>query len=228
MVPDSPVQALGNYADGTRGVLVDLVRYRHERAAEGHEASGSRYAMGFGSQWRDLLDDARDAFSMQGFQTHKLSPAGYSLPVVNNCLIYVWRGKADAAGDFASSPTRRNGFDAPLPDPMLIEPSFADRGEPAEEAPEERELKHLIKTLPDTMSLVLVIVDSSPRQLRSIQWAIAVLDENAKTQLHGQESIWESEIVADDAVEAVESFDSGTPDTPVVELQQQDRPRTDA
>src|SRR5690606_4355418 len=126
MVSRSPASALGPHAHGVRDLLVGVVRARHDRAAEAHQASGSRYSMGFGSQWRDLLDDALEALSGRGFLSHKLAPAAYELPVVNDCLIYVWRvpDTPDAVRGFASSPTRKNGFAARPPDPMLFEPGF--------------------------------------------------------------------------------------------------------
>jgi len=58
MVPDSPVAALGAQAPGVRDLVVEIARSRHDRAAEAHHASGSRYGMGFGTQWRDLLGDS--------------------------------------------------------------------------------------------------------------------------------------------------------------------------
>ncbi|MER7544713.1 hypothetical protein ABTW95_17065, partial [Spirillospora sp. NPDC127506] len=108
MVSLSPAEALGSHAPGARDLLVEVVRSRHDREAEAHLAKGSRYSMGFGSQWRDLLDDALEAMADRGYQSHKLAPAGYELPVVNDSLIYVWRvpGTPDAVSRFASSPTR--------------------------------------------------------------------------------------------------------------------------
>ncbi|WP_092612698.1 hypothetical protein [Raineyella antarctica] len=231
MVQDSPAQALGADAAGARDVLVEVVRSVHERFAEAHQVSGSRYAMGFGSQWRDLLDDAHEAFASRGFRSQKLAPAGYRLPVVGSCLIYVWRGNADTASNFASSPTRQSGFGAvPLPQAMLIEPSFADWGESIDESGETSvpNPQTVLRQVDDPMTLVLVIVDSSPRQLQSIQWAIAVLDEAGKVQLYGQESIWEPELAVVGQASEVESFDSGTPVAPVVELQKQEGPHSDA
>jgi hypothetical protein len=186
--------------------------------------------MGFGTQWRDLLDDTDDAMKDRGFQTHKLTPGGHKIPVVNDCLVYVWRvpDTPDAVSQFASSPTRKNGFTAPPPPPMLFEPSLVDGDEPVAEATEESELQHVVRTFGDTMPLVLVMVESTPRQLQSIDWAIAALDDAGKVQLRGQENIWEPEFVVDDAASYVESFDSGTPVAPVVELQRQDRPQPDA
>ena len=68
MVPDSPVAALGAQAPGVRDLVIEVARSRHDRAAEAHQASGSRYGMGFGTQWRDLLDDTHDAMKDRGFQ----------------------------------------------------------------------------------------------------------------------------------------------------------------
>ena len=228
MVSLSPADALGTQAPRVRDLLIEVVRSRHDRAADGHLASGSRYSMGFGSQWRDLLDDAREALADCGFQSHKLAPAGYELPVVNDCLVYVWRvpGTPGAVSQFASSPTRKNGFAAQPPDPMLFEPGFGDESEPDDETSpgaEEAKVERLVRAVGDAMPVVLVMVHSSPRQLRSLEWAVAELDENTgKVGLHGQEAIWEPEADVDGAASGVESFDSGTPVVPAVEPHEQE------
>jgi hypothetical protein len=118
----------------------------------------------------------------------------------------------------------------PLPQAMLIEPSFADWGESIDESGETSvpNPQTVLRQVDDPLTLVLVIVDSSPRQLQSIQWAIAVLDEAGKVQLYGQESIWEPELAVVGQASEVESFDSGTPVAPVVELQKQEGPHSDA
>lgn len=226
MVPDSPVDALGAQAAGVRDLVIEIVRSRHDRAAEAHQISGSRYAMAFGTQWHDLLDDTHEALQNRGFGSHKLIPAGYKIPIVNDCLVYVWRvsGAVDAVGDFASSPTRRNSFTAPPPAPMLFEPSVVGAGGPTEVTEGESELECLVRTVGDTMPVVLVMVRSTPRQLQSIEWAVAELDDAGKVQLHGQEHIWEPEFVIVKVASDVESFDSGAPVAPVVELQKQERP----
>jgi len=177
--------------------------------------------------FRSLLDDAHDALKDHGFQAHKLTPGGHKIPVVNDCLVYVWRvpDTPGAVSLFASSPTRMNGFTAAPPPPMLFEPSLVDGDEPVAE---ESELEQVVRAFSDTMPLVLVMVESTPRQLQSIEWAVAVLDDAGKVQLRGQESIWEPEFVVDDTASDVESFDSGTPVAPVVEVQKQDRPQPDA
>ncbi|MDF3341686.1 hypothetical protein P3H80_29990 [Mycolicibacterium septicum] len=229
MVSLLPADALGSHASGVRDVLVDVVRSVHDRFAEAHLVSGSRYEMGFGSQWRDLLADSYDALSDCGFQSHKLLPAGYKLPVVNDCLLYVWRipDSADPAG-FASSPTKKNGFSATPPDPMLFEPNFGDESNAAEPSAEPN-LERVVQAAGDAMPLVLIIVQSSPRQLQSIEWAVAELDESiGKVKLHGREMVWEPEVDADEAASEVESFDSGTPIVPAVELHEQEGMDPDA
>lgn len=186
--------------------------------------------MCFGTQWRDLLDDTNDALTELGFQSHKLTPAGYRLPVVNDCLVYVWRvpNAVDAVSSFASSPTRRNGFAAPPPEPMLFEPDFAEAKQ-VDAVPEaETEIERVVRSVGDTMALVLVMVESSPRQLQSIEWAVAALDDTGKVTPRGQEPIWEPEFVADDTVSDVASFDSGTPDGPTIEPREQEGSQPDA
>ncbi|GGS53739.1 hypothetical protein [Actinokineospora fastidiosa] len=229
MVPDSPADALGSAALGLRDLLVKIVRARHSLAAEAHLVSESRYAMGFGSQWRDLLDDTSQTLKDRGFRSKKLAPSGREIPVVNDSLVYVWRlgNNPNAVSEFASSPTRKNAFvTAPL-DPTLWEPSLSGEPEPVQHATERGELGSVLRAFGDTMPLVLVMVKSTPRQLQSIEWAVAVLDGDGKVKLRGQECIWEPELVADDAASDVESFDSGAPVTPVVELQKQDWKPTD-
>ncbi|MFW6188303.1 MAG: hypothetical protein ACOC84_09955 [Actinomycetota bacterium] len=231
MVPDSPADALGSHAPGVRDVLVEVVRSLHDRFAEAHQISGSEYVMVFGSQWRDLLNDVHKALTGRGFQSHTLTPAGYKLPVVNDCLVYVWRvpDTVKAVSRFASSPTKKNGFAASPPDPTLFDPGFTGKTEPAHDSPENAELERVVREVGDTMPLVLVMVHSSPRQLQSIEWAVAEFDEEAdEVKLHGQESIWQPEPVVEAEASDVESFDSGTPTGPVVEPQEQEETDPDA
>lgn len=226
MLQDSPVDLLGAQAPRVRDLVVDVARSRHDRAAEAHQVSGSRYGMGFGSQWRDLLDDVHDAFIESGFRSHKLAPGGHKVGVVNDCLIYVWRVPDDpnAVRDFASSPTRQSGFVAQPPPAMLWEGNLPEQAEPAERASAAAETASILEAVGDTMPLVLVMVWSTPRQLQSIEWAVAVLDGSGKVELRGQEPLWEPELVADPVSSDVESFDSGVPGGPTIEPRQQDRP----
>ncbi|KUM35211.1 hypothetical protein [Arthrobacter sp. EpRS71] len=233
MVPVSPAAALGEQANDVRPLLVDVVRYRHDRSAEAHQVSESRYGMGFGSQWRDLLDDVQDAMKARGYRTYRLPPAGYKLPVVNDCLVYVWRvpDSVDAISSFASSPTRLNGFAAELLDPTLFEPGFT--GEPeltsVNDSPEVDELGRVVRAADDVMPLVLVMIQSTPRQLQSIVWAVAELDkESGDVRLHGQETLWAPQVNVDDAAIYVESFDSGTPNEPKIAPQEQEGTQPDA
>lgn len=231
MVLDSPLDALGPHASCVRDLIVEVVRNVHDRFAEAHLVSGSKYAMAFGSQWRDLLDESHDALTGSGFQSHRLTPGGHEVGVVNDSLVYVWRVPDDpnAVRDFASSPTRQSGFIVPPPDPMLWEPSLVEQeSEVTADSSDRAETVALMAAVCDTMPVVLVMVHSTPRQLQSVAWAVAVLDDDRKVQLRGHEVIWEPEILADGSASDVESFDSGAPVAPVVELQQQERPGTDA
>lgn len=233
MVPNSPARALGDQADGVRDLMIEVVRSRHDRFAAAHQMSGSRYAMGFGAQWRDLLDDACAALTERGFQSHRLAPGGHKVGVVSGCLVYVWRvpEEPNAVKNFASSPTRQNGFIAPTPPAGLWEPSFDEDVHPIEAATtdvEPEEAAALMAAVGDPMALVLVMVHSVPSQLQKIEWAVADLDGDGNVELQGKDSIWEPELVAEDATSTVEAFDQGSPVNVDLELRTQERPGTDA
>lgn len=230
MVAEPPAEALGSHAPGVRDALLEVVKSVHGRFAEAHLVSGSRYGMGFGSQWRDLLDDAHDEMTKHGFQPHTLTPGGHKVPVVNGCLVYVWRvpDDPDAVSKFASSPTRQSGFTAPPPPAMLFEPTFPDEPESTAGDVDTAETETMLEAVRDTMPVVLVMVWSTPRQLQSIEWAVADLDAVGKVTLHGQEIIYEPELVAAGAASDVEPFSEGNPVEPVVEPRTQEGTDPDA
>ncbi|QCX27735.1 hypothetical protein [Nocardioides jishulii] len=227
--PDSPSAALGAETDGLRHLLVETIEARHTLAADAHLVSESRYGMGFGSQWRDLLDDTREALTDRGFESCRLAPGGHSIPVVNNCLVYVWRvpNHPDAVNEFASSPTRKSGFAVPPPEPGLWEPSLSDEHDAADNQ-NEGEVEQALRAVDDAMSVILVMIKSSPWRLHSVDWAVAVLDEDGKVELRGTEPIWVPEPDADASTSEVESFDSGAPIEPTVEAREQEETDPDA
>lgn len=233
MVSASPADALGSHARDVGPLVVETVQSLHNRFAEAHQVSGSRYAMGYGSLWRDLLDHVQEALTKEGHRTYKLRPASYKLPVVNNCLVYVWRipDSVGTASSFPSSPTRFNCFTAEPLDQMLFEPGFTGEPEsgPDAKVPEEAELEDVVRAAEEVMPLILVMVRSSPRELQSIEWAVAELDKDTgKVTLHGIESIWQPELRGDDVAINVESFDSGTPTSPTIKPQEQEGTQPDA
>ncbi|MFE5291840.1 hypothetical protein ACFQ8T_06630 [Isoptericola sp. NPDC056618] len=226
MTPNTPVDALGPHYDTARDVVVEVVRTRTERMVDAHQVSGTRNTSLFGTQWRDLLTDSRVALTSRGFRSHKLPPAGYELPVVNDCLIYVWRvsDDTDAVKNFASSPTRLNGFATPPPPMSLFDGTVIDVVEPVVEVGESQEALAMRNAAQEHMPLVLVMIWSTPRGLSGIEWGVATLNSESKVVLHGQESIWSPELVTASVDTDVESFDSGVPAKPMVSLQTQSRP----
>lgn len=230
MVPGSPTEALGSHAQDVRDMLIEVVRSLHNRFAEAQLVSGSRYGMVFGSQWRDLLDNAHDRLVKQGFQSRTILPGSRKLPVVNDCLIYVWRAPDDpnAVRKFASSPTRQACFVTQPPEPTLFDAVASDEVESDKRDVGTDEIKATLKAALDTMPVVLVIVRSTSRQLQSIGWAVADIDATGEVVLHGEENIWEPEVVSTDGVSDVEAFSEGTPVEPVVEPREQEGKNLDA
>lgn len=219
MAHNSPADALGEHTDTARELIVDIVQARHESAADAHDAANTRFLNFFGSQWRDLLCDARDAFKDRGFEAHKLTPGGYWLPIVNDALIFIARipEGADVARDFASSKTRMSSFFARR-ELGLFGKSFMDGiDDEAHTADELDRFEEMVAAAGAVMPVVLVMVHSTPRQLASIEWAVAEY-RAGEVQLHGEEAIWSDDFAAPGVDIEVESFDSGVPEVPVVAL----------
>jgi hypothetical protein len=228
-----PADALGSDAENIRKLLIKVIRVRHDLAAEAHASARTRYSMVFGSQWRDLLDDVREAVGQQGFAESKLLPAGYYLPIVNDCLLYVWRvpGTADPVGGFASSPTRRSMFSMAPPDQMMLDLGFGGQTQPDPYHPDPNEahVTGVVKDVGAKMPVVLVKVHSSPDQLRSIEWAIAEYDEHDdQMNLMGLEVIWQADAHSGGSATGVESFDSGTPVAADIDVQEQENKQRNA
>lgn len=232
MVLRSPAEALGADAPVVREVILEVTQTRHARAVEGHLASGSRYSIGFGSQWLDLRVEVVEAFASRGYQSQKVSPGGYRLPVVNGCLLYVWRVPSahDDVTNFASSATRKNCFSVQPPAPMLFGPGSGDEADlvVASENADEVGNDRLVHALGGPLPVVLAMVRSSPRQLQLIEWALAELEDSGNVKLLGREPIWKPEEDTESVASVVESFDRGTPVEPVVELREQEGVGLDA
>lgn len=231
MVPGSPADALGPHAAIVREVAVDVVRTRHGYAADAHQAAHTRNSRGYSTLWQDLLVDMQEAFGDRRHDLHRLAPAGHRVPIVNGCLVYVWR--VPASGDparFATSPTKMSCFDASPPDPVLFGPDFMDEPDPVREvSASSGDLEAVVGSLGGAMPVVLVMVHSSPRQLQAINWAVAELDrESGEVNFNGEETIWQLEPSTEAEVPDAESFDSGAPVVPALEPQTQERPQSDA
>lgn len=223
MIPESPLEALGAQAPEVRDLAVEVIRARHEVSVEGHVAAKTRYTFGFGGQWRDLLDDTCQAFKDRGFGSRRLSPAGYSLPIVNGCLVFVWRVPAsgDIEGNFAASKTREGGFFM-REAPTLFGMSFMKGGSAPHDKREQAQLERALKLANGYMPVVLIAVHSTPRGLSSIDWSVAEYVDG-DVRLHGTATIWTPELVAVPMSAEGDSFDSGVPVVPVVEAQKQDQ-----
>lgn len=235
MVPSSPRDALGPHAATVRDVVIEVVRARHGYAADAHQAAHTRSTRGYSTLWHDLLVDVQEAFGDRGCDLHKLAPAGHKVPIINGCILYVWRIPAsNDPAHFATSPTKMSCFDAVAPEPTLFDTAFSGSPSAADgdsvDAPEQEvDLSAVMSSVDGTLPVVLVMVDSSPRQLQSIGWAVAELDrENGEVSFHGQETIWQPEPVTESDATGVESFDSGTPIPPAVEPREQEGTDPDA
>ncbi|MBF6293953.1 hypothetical protein [Nocardia farcinica] len=229
VIPDSPTDAFGSYAATLNEIIVDVVRTRHGYAADAHQAAHTRNTRGYSTLWQDLLVDVQDAFVDRGHDLHRLPPAGHKVPVVNVCIVYVWR--VPASGDpvhFAASPMKMACFNAPLPEPTLFGLDFMGPSTPTavqsgSEPEQSAGLEAVMGAVDGKMPVVLVKVYSSPWQLQAIDWAVAELDrETGEVSYRGEETIWQAEPATESDASDVESFSDGEPIEPVVEPRKQE------
>jgi hypothetical protein len=231
MASVSPADALGAHASQVAPLITDTAIKVFRRFAAAHEVSQSRYGMGFGTLWRDLLEDIAEAFTARGYETHRLTPGGYRVPVVNGCQIYVWRVPAgtDDTSTFASSPTRESAFHSAPLHPVLFDMALTGAAGSTHESGDLDELVANLQGSSTTMPLVLVVVHAAPRTLQRITWAVAEFDEVSRAvALYGESPIWlpEWSESADDT--HIESFDSGAPIEPAIALRAQSSSDPDA
>jgi hypothetical protein len=235
MIPDSPADALGPYAATVSEIIVDVVRTRHGYAADAHQAAHTRNTRGYSTLWQDLLVDVQEAFVDRGHDLHRLAPAGHKVPIVNGCIVYVWR--VPTSGDpvhFAASPTKMACFNAPFPEPTLFGPDLMGPStltalQPGSEPEQSADMEAVMSAVDGKMPVVLVKVYSSPRQLQAIDWAVAELDrETGEVSYRGEETIWRAEPATESDTSDVESFAAGTPVEPVVEPREQEGVDPDA
>lgn len=229
MVPDSPADALGPLSKIARDIVVDVARTRHGYAADAHKAAHTRSTHGYSTLWHDLLIDVQEAFREQQCELYRLTPAGHRVPIVNGCIVYVWR--IPASGDpahFAKSPTKMSCFNAQAPDPGLFEAAFMS-AQDHDDSESDIDLAEVMTSIDGNMPVVLVMLDSSPDQLKAIDWAIAELDPGSgEVRLRGHETIWQPEPVVESGATGFEPFDSGTPLPPAIEPRKQEETDPDA
>lgn len=213
----SPAEALGEYAELVKTVVIKLIQDRTDQMMEAADAAQSRYGMVFGAQWRDLHADAAEAFHDQGYDVVRLRPAGYDVPVINNSLVYLWRKPNGRNKDtcFATSQTRR---DALALSPNLQLRLEYDGDEPIEgEVVTATDLNRIIANAPKTMNLVVIRIMSSDRGLDAISWAVVTPVADGTVRFNHEETLWTPALAATTATADNAAFDSGEPIKPALE-----------
>lgn len=229
MFPETPKDAFGSYAELARDTVVEVVRNRHTSSAEAHNVANTRSSRGYSTLWHDLSVDTSDAFANLGFTLHTLSSGRYQLPIINNCLLFVWRVPITGdPADFASSEARVSAFNARRPDPPLFD--FALLNLPDSASPDSELQSKPVNSpeavmglVDDKMPVVIARFRSSPWQLQDIVWAVAELDiKSGEVNYRGEEIIRPAEPEVEPDVSEVESFSSGSPVEAIVEPREQE------
>lgn len=162
----------GDRTEELRGIIMKSVQGTHDVHVDGQQIIDPKGSRAYGgSIWvkmpNDLCDAVRrtfvDASVWQG------SRAGYSLPVLDGCVLYAWRvpgGKSAKEVSFLSSGVREDLVDGVrLAQPTLFE---GYRDEPDEGEEEVRELASEVAE--GRLKLILIAVESTPERLSAVTW----------------------------------------------------------
>lgn len=181
--------------DSLREVIVESVCGTHDRHAVAQNMINPKSQLAYGgSIWAELPNGLCTAVIQEFLDASlkKYPRARYSLPVLNDCLLYVWRpagGQSPDEAPFFTSSLREGIFDADVVrEPTLFE---VDDAEP-DVAPSELE-DLLSEADSEQRQVVLIAVTARSERLDTIEWAQVKRGQDSQLEWFGRETIFSFE-----------------------------------
>lgn len=194
MCSAGPRAIFGDRTSELSEAIVDSVRDTHDRHAAAQDLIDATSQRAYGSSmWATLPKDLCAAVS-RGFldaTSTVCSGGGYSVPVLNGCLIYVWRpagGKSPDEAEFFTSGVRDGLFDVHARQTTLFEDLGAD---PSAGGPDLEELVDEADAQQQTV--VLVAVTARSERLHVIEWGQIKKSDDDQLVWIGREVIFRFE-----------------------------------
>jgi hypothetical protein len=150
----------------------------HEQHAAGQRLMDPRGRRGYGgSIWVKFPNNLCSAVERDFLDASvwRGGRSGYSLPVLDGCVLYVWRtpgGKPESEVSFLTSDIRARLVDGvSAPQKTLFEDDGSETGQRNVLEPEEEEAKDIAsKVAKDGLRLILIVVESTPERLHRVKW----------------------------------------------------------
>ncbi|TQF65312.1 hypothetical protein FK531_22100 [Rhodococcus spelaei] len=190
-----PQAIFGDRVARLREVVVESVRETHDRHAAAQNTINPKSQLAYGgSIWAELPNNLCTAVRQEFLDTTvtKYPRARYSLPVLNDCIVYVWRpagGQSPDEAPFFTSSLRADLFDADvLRQPTLFETHVVDP---------EGDLSDLEEVVTEAdaeqRQVVLIAVTARSERLHVIEWGQVKRGKDSQLDWIGRESIFSFE-----------------------------------
>jgi hypothetical protein len=168
----------GDRTSELQETVLESVRTTHELHAAGQQLMDPDGRRGYGgSIWVKLPNNLCHAVEKNFLDASiwRGGHSGYSLPVLNGCVLYVWRtpgGKPAAETKFLTSSIRSRLIDGVSQTQGNLFESFSGKSE-SEDAPTAGVLEAqrvAAEVDRDGLRLILIVVESTPERLHQVKW----------------------------------------------------------
>jgi len=184
----------GQRSEKLRDIIVASIRETHDQHAAGQQLMDPKGRRGYGgSIWVKLPNNLCSAIQESFLEATvwRGGHSGYSLPVLDGCVLYVWRtpgGKPSDEVAFLTSDIRGMLVDGVSAPPTTLFEGHGSELDSEDVLEQEEVVAQAITSeiVKDGLKLVLIVVESTPERLHQVKWGEV-------TRGHGADLNWLSE-----------------------------------
>lgn len=197
-------EALTTFGPRTRRLqetVLKSILNTHDQHAAGQQLMDPKGRRGYGgSIWVKLPNNVCNAVQESFLDTSVWHDgrAGYSLPVLDGCVLYVWRtpgGKPESEVLFLTSDIRARLVDGvSAPQKTLFEGHLSATGSTEVSESEVMEAQEIaLKVSNDGLRLILIVVESTPERLHRVKWGEVTRDKTGDLMWLSEDVIYAAE-----------------------------------
>lgn len=221
MVESEMRHLLGDRTEKVKEIILTTVLREHSQHAAGQRQMNPRGRRGYGgSIWEAFPTRVGEELEAAFLDVVRWSVprAKHPLPVMNGCVIWIWRvpgGNSPENSSFFTSQARSQLVDGRLspPETLFSMPS----SEPESNEMSDAEGAVIEGAAQDSLKLILVAVESTPDRLHQIRWGEVTQGEDKKVVWLTEEVIYTAEADTRGVLRAPKhGFAEGQPPSPFV------------